>query len=135
MSELVDLGALDTRKYGEQGRDIKLKHPGTGAELAIVLRVRGYDSDAYRRVLDAQQQRRLDRLPSQKVTVDELRADALELHAHLIAGWSNVSLDGQPFEYSEANAATLLRRFPWIREQVEVAAADRGKFLPMSASS
>lgn len=135
MSGSTDLGALDTRRYGEQGREIRLKHPGTGAELAAALHVRGYDSDAYRRVLDAQQQKRLDRLPSHKVTVDEMRADALELHATLIAGWSNISMDGEPFEYSEANAVTLLRRFPWIREQVEVAAADRGKFLPTPASS
>jgi hypothetical protein len=41
--------------------------------------VRGYDSDAYQRALDAQQQRRLERLPTHKVTVDDIRADALEL--------------------------------------------------------
>jgi hypothetical protein len=135
MSGATDLGALDTRKYAEQGRELQLRHPGTGAALAATLRVRGYDSDAYRLVLEAQQQRRLERLPTHKVTVEDMKADALELHATLIAGWAHIDVDGQPFEYSETNAVALLKRFPWIREQVEVAAADRGKFLPASASS
>jgi hypothetical protein len=38
------------------------------------------------------------------------------------------------FEYTPANAVALMRRFPWIREQVEGAAADRGKFLPASST-
>lgn len=135
MSGRTDLGALDTRRFMEAGRELALRHPGDGSVLAAVLQVRGYDSDAYQSKLDEQQQRRLERLPTHRVTVDEMRAEALEQSAALVAGWKNVDLDGQPFEYSPANAVTLLRRFPWIREQVEVAAAERGKFLPAAGTS
>jgi hypothetical protein len=130
----LDLGALDTRRYSEQGRELQLRHPGDGTPIEARVMVRGYDSDAYQRALDAQQQRRLERLPTHRVSVDDIRADALELSSALLAGWSNLAIDGQPFEYSPGNAVTLLRRFPWIREQVEGAAADRGKFLPASST-
>lgn len=138
MSERVngfDLGALDTRRGGEQGCELQLKHPASGALLPCWVRVRGYDADSYQKKLQEQQASRLERLPGHKPSVQEINEQSLELAATLVAGWRGVSLDGEPLEYTEAAAVKLLKRFPWIREQVEVAAADRGNFLPGSASS
>ncbi len=138
MSERIDLSALDTRKGAQEGVELTLKHPSTGAPLAgWTLRVRGYDSEAYQRTSDEQQRRRLDRIAmGKRPTVEELNAEATELSATLIAGWPDkFDLDGKPFAYSESAAQALIVRFPWIREQVEKAAADRGNFLPGPASS
>lgn len=135
--ERIDLSALDTRKGADGGFDLQLKHPGTGETLAgWVVRVRGYDSAAYQEILREHQRRRLERSRAKRITVEELEAESLEAAAVLLVGWpDNFNLDGQPFAWSEANARTLLGRFPWIREQVETGAADRGNFLPRSAKT
>lgn len=138
MEERIDLAALDTRKGADAGFELQLKHPATGQPLTgWVLRVRGYDSDAYRRVLDEHQRRRLDRLAmGKRLTVEEMADEALEADAVLVAGWPDrFDLEGRPFEYSEVNARSLLHRFAWMREQIGRAAGDRGNFLPGSTSN
>lgn len=134
--ELEDLSQLDVRKGSEDGREIALRHPGSGGELKARVHVRGYDSDSYRLVSQTHQRRRLERLPMHRPTPEEIRHDSLELSAALVAGWKNLSLDGgkTEFPYSPANALTILEKFPWVREQIESAAADRANFLPGSSS-
>jgi len=133
----IDLSALDTRKGAEAGFELQLKHPVTGEILAgWLLKIRGYDAPAYQEVLREHQRRRLERSRNKRITVEELEAESLEAAAVLVMGWPDqFNLEGQPFAWSEANARALLGRFPWIREQVETGAADRGNFLPGSAKS
>jgi hypothetical protein len=130
----LDLGALDTRRFSETGRELALRHPGTGAAAGarhgarlrcrrLPARARRAAAAAPRAPADAQAHGRRD---------PRRRARALARSSPAGLG---LSLDGQPFEYSPTNAVVLLRRFPWIREQVEGAAADRGKFLPASSAS
>jgi hypothetical protein len=94
-------------------------------------------AQTYQQVSDDHQRRRLERLSRRQTpTVEELNAEALELAASLVAGWEDkFDLDGAPLPYSGANAARLLRRFGWIRQQVEQFAGDRANFLPGSTSS
>lgn len=137
MAERIDLNALDTVSGGEHGYELELKSPD-GRALPGHIRIRGYDSPTYTRLLDEQQRARLARasMGKQIPSVEELEGEALELVAALVMGWScPFDLDGQPLEYSAANALTLVRRFPWIRQQVDRAAGVRANFLPGSSAS
>lgn len=136
MDERVNLDALDTARGGEQGFDLELKAPN-GRMLPGRMRVRGYDSATYHQLLDEQQRRRLAGLAAARSpTVEQMKAEELELAAALVAGWTvPFDLEGKPLEYSAENAQTLLRRFWWIREQVERAAGVRANFLQGPSAS
>jgi hypothetical protein len=46
----------------------------------------------------------------------------------------SLTLEGKEIEFSRDNAADLLRRFPWIFEQVAGGVGNRGLFMPASAT-
>lgn len=138
MEEKLDLAGFDTRKGGEAGFELPLKHPGTGKPLGRTVRVRGYDSPSYQNAMLERQRQRLERLPSHKPTPEQMDQDSLALSAALLASWADgqFTLDGRDFDYSGPDSAlAMMQRFPWIREQVEEAAGERGNFLPGSASA
>lgn len=137
MSNLpVDLNELDTSLGAEQGYELELVAPN-GRPLPGRIKVRGFDSATYQENLDAQQRRVLERTAMRRqATLEDIRDEAIEHSAALVIGWTvPFNLDGEPLEYSAANAKILLKRFPWIREQVERAAGVRANFLPASAGS
>ncbi len=122
---------------GERGYPLEVKAPN-GQVLPGHLLVRGYDSPTYTQLLDDQNQRRMNRMAMTKTppTQQELKADEQDAEAALVAGWTvPFNLEGQPFEYSAANARVMLQRFPWIREAVVRAAGVRANFLPGSSAS
>lgn len=53
----------------------------------------------------------------------------LETIAACIKGWRNVKVDGEIVPYTHDNAIKLLRRFKWMREQIDKAIADRSLFM------
>lgn len=136
MSERINLDGLDTARGGELGYDLVLIGPD-GRELPGHLKVRGYDSETYQQKLDEQQRRRMAKLQTQKIpSVEELEADTLELATVLVMGWTcPFDLESKPLEYSPTNADRLLKRFRWIRQQVDRAAGNRANFLPGSSAS
>jgi hypothetical protein len=137
LTERIDLNALDTVAGAERGYPLELKTPD-GRALPGHVRVRGYDSPTYTQLLDEQNQRRMHRMAMTKTTPtqQELKADEQEAEAALVAGWTvPFNLDGQPFEYTPANAQLLLKRWPWIRDAVVRAAGVRANFLPGSSAS
>lgn len=132
----INLEDLDTAAGGEAGYKLELKTPA-GRLLPGHVLVRGYDSATYQQLLDEQQRRRLANIAMGRTpTVEQMNADALEMAAALVIGWTvPVNLEGKPLEYSAANAVKLLGRFLWIREQVERAAGVRANFLSGSAAT
>lgn len=128
--EPIDFAVLDTRKGAEDGFDLQLLDAGTRQPLpGFVVRIHGYDSEAYQGKALEQQRQRLERRREGKIpTGAELRNDALELAASLLVSWPDgATVDGKPA------TALLIVAVPSIREQVEAGAADRGNFLPGSA--
>lgn len=137
MEGKVNLNELDTAAAGERGIELELKTPD-GRALPGRMLIRGYDSPTYQNALDEQQRRRLLKASTvrQVPTVEQLKADEIELLVGLVAGWTiPFELDGKRLEYSADAARVLLERFRWIREQVDRAAAMRANFLPGSSSS
>ena len=136
MSERINLEAFDTVRGGEAGIELRIKTPD-GREWPGHIRIRGFDSETYQRTLDEQQRRLLASGVARRVpTVEDLAANELELAAALVIGWTlPIDWEGKPLDYSPANAQLLLKRFRWIREQVERAAGVRANFLPGSSTS
>lgn len=66
---------------------------------------------------------------------DELVEQQTERLVACTLGWSNLSIDGAPFPYSEANARALYQdpRFEWVRGQVSAALNEIGNFIPGSS--
>ncbi len=135
-TDSIDLNAFDTRAGAEAGIELTLVHPKTGEPLTFAkIRILGADSDAYRDLQMQMQRRAAERMARTRklnISPEELEAQALDLLVAVTQGWSGLTLDGAPFEYSPENARKLYTRATWIREQVDTAVQDRGNFLPRS---
>lgn len=136
----LDLSALDTKKGAEEGFRIELRHPKTNEPLVgWWIHVLGSDSDTYQNQLREFQRLRADvfkRNMRVTYTPEERENEGLELLAAATRGWSDkLMLDGAPLQFSQDAAKKLYARFPWIKEQVDAAVADRANFLPGNGTS
>lgn len=139
----IDLAALAAI---EDGVPMELRHPQTGAVLLtadgapITITLLGRDSESYREVERAQQNRRLKdaaRGRRNQMTSEQLEAEHVELLVACTVGWSGLVLDAKTLEFSASAARRLYDdgRFGWIREQVETFIGDRGNFFGDSKTS
>jgi hypothetical protein len=138
--ETLDLSSLDVKAGAEAGFELQLTHPQSGDLLPIWITVLGADADTYQHAVRRSNTRGLEMLSRRKRVTPEEHADqTLELLATITRGWRSgpkVTLKGQPFPaFSVAAAKQLYADFPWIREQVDQAMADRANFLPRRATS
>jgi len=134
----MDIATLDTRKAGEDGFPLKLRHPDTGDELDITITVKGSDSQTYQDCVNEQQQRRMERSirrGKMGATPQEVRQEATELLAAVTAGWQGLVEQGAPVPFSTGTATRIYTDYPWIREQVDAAIHNRANFLPRSATA
>lgn len=129
---LVDLSNLDTNKASEVGAVLEVLHPTANTPLGIKITLAGVDSDLYRRTINKNVNKRVQRMkPGQSLpfTAEEQEESSLELLAICTLGWENVVVDGEAIPHSKENAKELYARFPWIREQVDMFIGDRANFL------
>lgn len=130
------LWKTDYRPRAQEGVEMTYIAPD-GAPTPLKLRVRGTDSAAYQRALEDSVKAQMER-GQRKQTDEEKDAEFWAMQGSLVCGWNyRIALaEGQPgLEYSESNAAQVLRARPDMWEQVRVFARDRLNFLPGSASS
>jgi hypothetical protein len=131
----IDLANIDTVKGSNEGFDVQIYHPGTNEDLGITITVLGKDSDEFQSVTRAQSKKRMARLnkggfrAATIITPEEIEQDAISLLAACTKKWSGVVVEGNAIECTTANATMLYERFPWIREQVDVAIGDRANFI------
>jgi len=141
----IDLGDMDTVAGANGGFDVELYHPATNADIGIIITVLGKDSDEFQKVTRQQNKKRIDKLSksgfrSGKVappSQDQMDADGLELLASCTIGWRAVEeesfgtllLDGEEIPFSTENAKKIYSRFPWIKEQIDIAIGDRANFI------
>lgn len=115
-----------------------IMHPATGEPLLGAdgepawIDLHSTDSPAAQKHQRAAQNRRLQSR-ARKITAEELESEGVDLLATLTAGWRLLGLDGAVLDIpcTRANAAELYAEpaAAWIREQVNMFAADRGNFL------
>jgi hypothetical protein len=132
--KVVDLGSIDTVKGANEGFDVSIYHPGTNEDLGILITVLGKDSDEFQKISRAQSKKRMAKITkggfrSQAVPLEEIEQDGLELLAAVTKKWVNVVVDGNDLPFTKENAVALYERFPWIREQLDVAIGDRANFI------
>lgn len=138
---MFDLSALDTVAHGEKGIPLEIKHPVTEAPLGITFTVHGKDSERYRSVVRAQQDRRFQVLgfqrpgaPKTTPRADQIESDAIDILTECVSGWSQdgeptIVFEGKRLPFSPENARMVLERIPCIREQVDAAIHDRALFI------
>jgi hypothetical protein len=131
----VDLAQIDTVAASNEGFRVQIYHPGTHEDLDIMIDVLGKDSDECQKMSRIQSKKRMAKMAkggyrsNQVIPLEEIEADNLELLAACTKGWTNVILDGKLVECNKANAVMIYERFPWIKEQVDIAIGDRANFI------
>ena len=139
----MPLDAMSFRPADEP-RPMPVTDPVTGAPItnpdgsAVVLMLYGQDSDVYRRITDANANRRLEHAVGgrrAKLTAEQLRAESLEVVVACTAGWEGIEWDGAPLAFSPANARKLYTALPWLQEQAEGFIGDRAHFFGPSKTS
>lgn len=154
----MDLKKLDVISGANEGADVRLKHPGTGDDLGIVIHVLGRDSAVFHDLADKQNKRRISRMTrggvfrAQALPASEIEKDALELLVACTQYWyteakvddagteveprkDSIEFDGQFIDGTAGNAQLaenarmIYSRLPWAREQVDVEVNDRANFV------
>lgn len=131
----IDLADIDTIKGANEGFDVRIYHPGTNEDLDITINVLGKDSDEFQKISRAQHKKRMAKTlkggfrNNATIPVEEIEQDGLELLASCTKAWTGVILDGEQLECNKENAIIIYERFPWIKEQVDIAIGDRANFI------
>jgi len=135
-AKVIDLASLDTVKGSNEGFDVKIYRPDTLVDLGIIINVLGKDSDEFQKVSRAQSKKRLAKMTKggfrvQNMTLppDEIEADGIDLLVACTKSWSGIVIEGKETEFSHDNAIMVYTRFPWIKEQVDIAIGDRANFI------
>jgi hypothetical protein len=139
--KVIDLSTMDTVAGSNEGFDVQIFHPGTNEDLDIVINVLGKDSDEFLKTSRAQQKRRLGKIgkggfraAQSQVSPEEMEADGITLLAACTKSWrqgekATLTLEGKELPCTKENAIMVYERFPWIKEQVDIAMGDRANFL------
>lgn len=128
----MEINDLATGPKSNDGIWMTVHHPVTRQPIEdsqgnrARIRVRSTQSRKFKQYMrQALVRRVVDQNLSETATADETS----EMIAELIAGWEGITHKGEPFEYSEANAKQLLELCPWLADQINIHAADLGRFL------
>jgi hypothetical protein len=128
----MDLASLDLTKASNDGAWITLKHPATGEDLSGKIKVVGKDSTKFVQLSDEYRRKTLEDMKSNKTMAQKMESAQEQSDAILVActiDWEGMMLDGKDLPFSEFNVKMVYERFKWIKEQIDVAIADRANFL------
>jgi len=134
----MDLNDLDIVTAANGGFELELKHPTTGALLGIFITVLGNDSDEFRKQYALQSKARLSRMGKRQsrepVPMEELERDAIKVLAACTVKWRDrdnpcLTIGTEMRSCSLVAAEALYTKFPWIKEQVDIAISDRANFI------
>lgn len=127
----VDLSTFDEAiKKQEDGIPVPIVGMDGKTDLGFSIRVAGPDSE---RAMLAKEELG-DKMISEErfgaVSAKEAVANGIQYLAKITIGWEPaIKLDGKEMEYSVENAVKVYTRFNFIREQVDLAAGKRSRFI------
>ena len=128
----MDIKLFDTKAKSESGVDIELRDLRTGKGSGVFITVIGTDSDRFAE-LSAECARRISQILAdtgqQELNRDQMNKMSIELLAGCTLGWRGLEANGEPMAFSTDAARWLYTDYPAIREQINVAIADRKNFL------
>lgn len=128
----MDLASLDLTKASNDGAWITLKHPATGEELSGRIKIVGKDSTKFTQLSEEFKRKTLDDMKSNKTMAQRMENAQEQSDSILVActlDWDGMMLDGKDLPFTETNVKMVYSRFNWIKEQIDVAIADRANFL------
>jgi hypothetical protein len=100
----------------------------------VTMTIVGSYSPTYKRAEESQLSKTLRRR-GQVLTGPELKAQRTELLAACVKAWDGFFEDGNPVPCERSFVLDVLRKAPWIREQVERAVDDHAGFSKVSSSA
>jgi hypothetical protein len=121
--------------------EVSLKHPLTGELLGATVTLAGPEHST-RKAIEFAKQRKLRAavLKTGRVEASDPEEDILDAVEKLAActlGWTGISEEGLPLEFSKAAAAKLYgaEGNTWLRDQVFAAMDERSRFIKACATS
>ncbi|HBI47999.1 MAG TPA: hypothetical protein DDX93_04695 [Smithella sp.] len=139
VEKTIDLAALDTVKGSNAGFEVSIYNPATHEDLGLFITVLGKDSDEFQKVSRSQQKRRMEKLSkggfrNTNIPIESIEADGIQLLAAVTKSWrqgekQTITVGVNELPCTKDNAAALYERFPWIKEQVDIAVGDRANFI------
>ena len=139
-----DLDSLDTKTPSENGVDMPVKDLA-GVQMTdkhgkpVSIRLKGPDSDTYRRLTRAQVRKRFERSAGgEKLDADaeaeQNENDAIDIMAACTVSWSGINdKAGAAIPCTPKSAVELYKRYPTIRDQVDMFVSARANFSPVSS--
>lgn len=128
----MDLNRFDTKTKANAGIEFALNDLRTGKPTDAKFRIVGSDSEHFQR-LKAERSRkvakRLQETGAEALTPEEMDEMACEMLAACTLGWSGLNHDGKPVPFSTEKAKEVYSQYPAIRDQINLAIADRANFL------
>lgn len=128
----MDLAQLDLTKSSNEGAWITLRHPATGEDLSAKIKVIGKDSTKFQQLNEEYRRKTLEEMKSNKTMqhrLEEAQKNSDNILVECTVDWQDVMLEGELLPFTPKNVAMVYERFSWIKEQIDVAIADRSNFL------
>jgi len=130
----MDLAKLNLTEQANLGATMEVVHPITGEPLLdsngekVTITLLGVDSTVMRQAMSDRAKKQLAAKSKQSISLDEAEKMSAELLAKITLSWSGLTENGQPIEFSYANAVDLYTKYSWIRQQVDSFTTDRANF-------
>jgi len=128
---------LSTLKIDNEPADLQLLNPKTGEKTDIILHCVGLDSDQFKavdrqlskkRLIDAQRKGGIKRV-IQQADFEQIEEDDCQRLAACISGWKNLQEGDKAVKFSTAACIEILKKYPWIKDQVQEFVSDRANFI------
>lgn len=125
-----DLSAFDGLTAAqEEGIDVTINGPdGTPLSPPVVITIAGPDSERQKAAQRKQADIRLRRR-QRTMSAKEAEEAGLDILAASIIAWTPFKVGGKVLELTKDNAKMVLQRYPFIQEQLDLAAGDRAGFI------
>jgi hypothetical protein len=111
-------------------RAIEIKHPSTDEPVGLALTIL---PDTHPQVRAASRKLSNERLMGKgKLTAEKLEAGRIDMLVASVGGWEwrgDLNFEGTKPEFSEANLRKVIKRLPWIGDQIDREVADRAEFF------
>lgn len=112
-------------------RAVDIKHPVNAEPIGLRITLRP-DSDPA--VVAARRKWLNERLQKgAKITAEKLEAQGLAVIVASISGWDwqgEATFEGQKPEFTASNAERLLKKLPWVKDQLDTELGDAAAFFP-----
>lgn len=117
-------------------RKFEVKHPATGEPIGLKVELRPDSSDEVQAVKRKLINERLAR--DIKPTAERMESNRNLLLEAAVAGWEwegELTFEGTKPDFAPANLRKVLKKLPWVRDQIDAELGNDAAFFEASASA